>query len=98
MIVIYDRNTFIIQATGQARGQHLEQKSMLSSSFRRDQIYERCDFGHTLLCYLSQTWKINIPYLDMFLVLTVLKDNSELTPCLWPVLLKYVTIVSDDRK
>ena len=30
---------------------------MLSLSFRCDQIYmyEICDFGHTLLCYLSQT-------------------------------------------
>ncbi len=43
------------------RGQFVEQKLMLSSSFRRDQIYkyERYDFGHTVLCYLSQTWMFN---------------------------------------
>jgi hypothetical protein len=39
------------------RGQFVEQKLMLSSSFRCDQIYkyERYDFGHTSLCYLSRT-------------------------------------------
>jgi hypothetical protein len=38
-------------------GRFVEQKLMLSSNFRCDQIYrnERCDFGHTLLCYLSLT-------------------------------------------
>ncbi len=38
-------------------GQFVKQKLMLSSSFRRDQIYkyEIYDFGHTFLCYLSQT-------------------------------------------
>ncbi len=43
------------------RGQFVEQKLMLSSSFRRDQIYkdERYDFGHTLLCYLSRTFMFN---------------------------------------
>jgi hypothetical protein len=39
------------------RGQFVEQNLMLSSSFRRDQIYNghRYYFGHTLLCYLSWT-------------------------------------------
>ncbi len=38
-------------------GRFVEQKLMLSSSFRCDPIYkyERYDFGHTLLCYLSPT-------------------------------------------
>jgi len=33
-------------------GRFVEQKLMLSSNFRCDQIYknERYDFGHTLLC------------------------------------------------
>ncbi len=45
------------------RGQFVEQKLMLSSSFRRDQIYkdERYNFGHTLLCYLSRTWMFYKP-------------------------------------
>ncbi len=36
---------------------------MLSSSFRCDQIYkyEKYDFGHTLLCYLSRTYMFNKP-------------------------------------
>ncbi len=33
------------------RGQFVEQKLMLSSSFRCD-LSQRYDFGHTLLCYL----------------------------------------------
>jgi hypothetical protein len=35
----------------------LNKRLMLSSSFRCDQIYkyDLYDFGHTLLCYLSQT-------------------------------------------
>jgi len=35
----------------------LNKRLMLSSSFRCDQIhkYEKYDFGHTLLCYLSRT-------------------------------------------
>jgi hypothetical protein len=35
----------------------LNKRLMLSSSFRCDKIYkyETCNFGHTLLCYLSQT-------------------------------------------
>ncbi len=39
-------------------GRFVEQKLALSSSFRCDQIYKirRYDFGHTLLCYLSQTY------------------------------------------
>ncbi len=39
------------------RGRFVEQNLMISSSFRCDQIskYERCDFGHTLLWYLSLT-------------------------------------------
>jgi hypothetical protein len=36
---------------------------MLSSSFSYDQIHkrQRCDFGHTLLCYLSRTWMFSKP-------------------------------------
>ncbi len=36
----------------------VEQKLVLSSSFRCDRIHNcyRYDFGHTFLCYLSQTW------------------------------------------
>jgi hypothetical protein len=43
--------------TSELRGQFVEQKLMLSSNFRCDQIYkyQRYDLGHTLLCYLSQT-------------------------------------------
>jgi hypothetical protein len=38
-------------------GRFVEQKLMLNSSFRCDQIHDcqRYDFGHTLLCYLSLT-------------------------------------------
>ncbi len=34
---------------------------MLSSGFKCEQIYkyEIYDFGHTLLCFLSQTWMFN---------------------------------------
>jgi len=39
------------------RGRFVEQKLMLSSSFRCYQIHNchRSDIGHTLLCYLSRT-------------------------------------------
>ncbi len=45
-------------------GQFVEQTLMLSSNFRCDQIfkYKMHDFGHTLLCYLSQTYM----YIYMF--------------------------------
>ncbi len=45
------------------RGSFVEQKLLLSLSFRRDQIYkrQRYDFGHTLLRYLSRTWVFNKP-------------------------------------
>jgi hypothetical protein len=41
----------------EARGQFVEQKLLLSCSFRFDQIYDNhCFvFSHTLLCYLSPT-------------------------------------------
>jgi hypothetical protein len=41
----------------EASGRFVEQKHLLSFCFRCEQIYkyERYDFGHTLLCYLSQT-------------------------------------------
>jgi hypothetical protein len=44
-------------SNGKTCGRFVEQKLMLSSNFRCDQIYknERYDFGHTLLCYLSPT-------------------------------------------
>ncbi len=37
------------------RGRFVEQKLMLSSNFRCDQIHKnkRYGFGHTLLCYLN---------------------------------------------
>ncbi len=39
----------------------LNKRLMLCSSFRCDQIYKYgiYHFGHTLLCYLSQTWMFN---------------------------------------
>jgi hypothetical protein len=45
------------------RGQFVEQKLMLISTFSCEQTYkyQRHDFGHTLLCYLSQTWMFNKP-------------------------------------
>jgi hypothetical protein len=51
------------QSTSEARGGFVEQKLMLSSNLRCDQIYEyeMHDFGHTLLCYLSQTFMFNKP-------------------------------------
>ncbi len=44
-------------------GWFVEQKLVLSCSFGRDQIhhYWRYDFGHTSLCYLSQTQIFNKP-------------------------------------
>jgi hypothetical protein len=41
----------------ESRGRFVEQKLMLSSNFRCYQIHncQRCEFGHTLLCYLSHT-------------------------------------------
>jgi hypothetical protein len=41
----------------------VEQMLMLSSSFRRDQIYkcQRYNFGHTLICYLSPDLMFNKP-------------------------------------
>jgi hypothetical protein len=41
----------------------LNKRLMLCSSFRCDQTYnyEIYHFGHTLLCYLSQTWMFNEP-------------------------------------
>ncbi len=38
-------------------------KWLWGSSFRCEQIHkcQRCDFGHTLLCYLSPTWMFNKP-------------------------------------
>jgi len=44
-------------------GQFAEQKLVLSSNFRCDQIYKNggYDFGHTLLCYLSLTKMFNKP-------------------------------------
>ena len=44
-------------------GRFVKRRLVLSSSFRSDQIYkyERYDFGHTLLCYLSRTWMFNKP-------------------------------------
>ncbi len=49
-------------------GRFVEQKLMLSSCFRRDQIYNcrRYDFGHTLLCYLSLTLMFNKPASEYF--------------------------------
>jgi len=50
----------LVQLTSSLRqhieGRFVEQMLLLSLSFRCDQIYkcERNDFGHTLLCYLSQ--------------------------------------------
>jgi hypothetical protein len=43
------------------RGRFVEQKPMLSASFRYDQIYicHRYNFGHTLLCCLSRTYLFN---------------------------------------
>jgi hypothetical protein len=43
---------------GSKGGQFVEQKLMLSSSFRYDQIY---DFGHSLLCWLTQPWIFSEP-------------------------------------
>ncbi len=42
-------------------GQFVEQMLLLSLNFRCDQIYKYRlhDFGHTLLCYLSQTYMFN---------------------------------------
>jgi len=41
----------------------LNERLMLSSSFRCNQIYkyEIHHFGYTLLCYLSRTWMFNEP-------------------------------------
>ena len=48
-------------------GRFVEQKLVLSSSFRCDQshICHCYDLGHTLLCYFSQTWMFNISALAM---------------------------------
>jgi hypothetical protein len=45
-------------------------RHMLSLSFRCDQIYknEIYNFGHTLLCYLSQTLMFNEPDSDQELI------------------------------
>ena len=45
------------------RGRFVEQKLMVSSSFRCYQIHNchRLDFGHTLLCYLSRTQMFKNP-------------------------------------
>jgi len=42
---------------GQSEASSLNKRLMLSSSFMCDQIYKYkiYNFGHTLLCYLSQT-------------------------------------------
>ncbi len=47
----------------QLRGQFAEQKLVLCSSFRCDQIYlcRSYDFVHILLCLLSQTLMLNEP-------------------------------------
>jgi hypothetical protein len=54
---------------------------MLSSSFRSDQIYkyEKYDFGHTLLCYLSQTWMFNNPVAVILNVDVRLMHNNSAT-------------------
>ncbi len=52
--VVLHKSDFDVQQT-LLWGWLVEQKLMLSSSFRCDQIYnyQRYEFGHTLLCYLS---------------------------------------------
>jgi len=49
-------------------GGFVERKLVLSFSFRCDQIQERnCyEYGHTLLCYLRQTWMFNNPIWSRF--------------------------------
>jgi hypothetical protein len=56
-------NTDNLYAIAKNLGRFFEPKLMLSSNFRCDQIYkyELYDFGHTLLCYLSQTKMFNEP-------------------------------------
>ena len=64
----------------QFRGRFGEQQLMLNSGFRCDQIY-KCqiyDFGHTLLCYLSQTYMFNKHMLEIGL----LNKSSCLAPAL----------------
>ncbi len=48
-------------------GWFIDQKFMLGSNLRCDQIHNRhwYDSGHTLLCYLSQTWMFNKPNSDV---------------------------------
>ncbi len=48
----------------------VEQKFLLSSSFRCEQIcnFDKYGFGHTLFCYLSQSQKFNKPTLAQLLV------------------------------
>ncbi len=55
-------------------GQFVEQQLMLSSSFRRDQIYKcrRYDFGHILLCYYSYIYSKMIQDTKMFSHQTIL--------------------------
>jgi hypothetical protein len=50
------------------RGRFVEQRFMLSSSFRCGQVYkyERYDFGHTLFCCLSLTCMFNKPTSDIY--------------------------------
>jgi len=53
----------INKTTSEDRGWFIEPKLMLSSSFICVKFHSwyRCDFGHILLCYLSQTWMCNNP-------------------------------------
>ncbi len=51
-------------------GPFVEQKLMLSSSFKCDQNYkyERYYFGHTLLCFLSPTSMFNKPTTEVYTI------------------------------
>jgi hypothetical protein len=57
-------------------GRFVEQKLVLSSSFRCDKIHNclRYDFSHTLLWYSSQTWMFNKPTSEAKLTLPIKSD------------------------
>ncbi len=65
--------------TNIAWGRFVEQKLMLSSNFRCDQIFNNhCYvFGHTLLCYLSPTWMFNKPTSDWLICSSRVGDEEK---------------------
>ncbi len=63
LCLLFKSNLKVQQTNLMSRGWFIEQKFMLSSSFRCSPIHNchKYDFGHTLLCYLSRTQMFNKP-------------------------------------